>query len=86
MGGGGNVVPIILAKVEHTRKEIRRNTIVKEKKKRFHFFYNLIFRFKKALVLGLFVVWLLNVLWCYFILRAVPQEDGKLVQKRIIFF
>jgi amino acid permease len=59
LGGGVNVVPIVLAKVDNQAREIRRNLL--------------------ALIAGLLFVWFLNVLWCYFVLRSVPQFSAGAV-------
>lgn len=63
LGGGVNVVPVVLAKVDNSKREIWRNLL--------------------ALIAGLLFVWFLNVLWCYFVLRTVPQFGGPINCDRV---
>eukprot|EP00698_Gefionella_okellyi_P023712 TRINITY_DN8176_c0_g1_i3.p1 TRINITY_DN8176_c0_g1~~TRINITY_DN8176_c0_g1_i3.p1 ORF type:complete len:408 (+),score=77.01 TRINITY_DN8176_c0_g1_i3:90-1313(+) len=53
LGGAVNVVPVIYAKVQPTRRDI---SIM-----------------RMCICAGLVICWLLNVLWCHFILEVVPQ-------------
>jgi hypothetical protein len=70
LGGGGNIVPVLFAKVsKHSSMPWRARDDGRQiDNTRKEYFRNTV-----AVVIGLTVVWALNIAWCFFILHVVPQ-------------